>query len=45
VVSAGDNIRFVLEAPQGWFERHQIHEGVAIVTERGPLMQTFFGKR
>ncbi len=45
VVSATDNIRFVLETPKGWFQRHQIHEGVAVVTERGPLMQTFFGKR
>ena len=45
VQSAGENIRFVLETSRGWFERHQIHEGVAVVTERGPLMQTFFGKR
>ncbi len=45
VFSAADNIRFVLEMPQGWFQRHQIQAGVAVVTERGPLMQTFFGKR
>jgi uncharacterized membrane protein (UPF0127 family) len=45
VVSAADNIRFVLETPQGWFQRHEIRVGVAIATERGPLVQTFFGKR
>jgi len=41
VVSASDNIRFVLETPQGWFERHHIGTGVAVATERGTLMQTF----
>lgn len=42
VFSASDDIRFVLEAPQGWFKEHRIGPGVAITTERGPLMQTFF---
>lgn len=45
VVSAGDNIRFVLETPQGWFARHHVGTNVAIATERGPLMETFFGRR
>ena len=45
VVSASANIRFVLECSEGWFERHHIKPGVAVATERGPLMQTFFGKR
>jgi uncharacterized membrane protein (UPF0127 family) len=45
VISTSENIRFVLETPQGWFQRHQIGTGVAIATERGPLMQTFFGGR
>jgi len=45
VISASDNIRFVLEAPQGWFKRHHIGTGVAIATERGPLMQTFFRRQ
>ena len=45
VVAASDNIRFVLETPYGWFEKHGVGTGVAIVTERGPLMQTFFPKR
>jgi len=42
VVAASNNIRFVLETSQGWFTRHHIQPGVAIATERGPLMQTFF---
>ncbi|HWX22807.1 MAG TPA: DUF192 domain-containing protein [Candidatus Binatia bacterium] len=45
VVAASDNIRFVLETPQGWFDKHHIHEGVKVATERGPLMETFFPKR
>ena len=45
VVASSDNIRFVLETPFGWFERHGVGTGVAIVTERGRLMQTFFPKR
>src|SRR5215467_8072405 len=45
VVAASDNIRFVLETSQGWFERHHIGPGVAIATERGPLMKTVFGGR
>jgi uncharacterized membrane protein (UPF0127 family) len=45
VTASSSNIRFVLETPQGWFQRHNIHEGMTVSTERGPLMQTFFGKR
>lgn len=45
VVAASDNIRFVLETPRGWFEQHHIGPGVAVTTERGPLMRTFFQNR
>ncbi len=45
VFSASTEIRFALETPQGWFERHQIRPGVVVATERGPLLQTFFGRR
>jgi len=45
VVSSSENIRFVLETPRGWFKKHQIGTGVAVATERGPLMQTFFARR
>jgi uncharacterized protein len=45
VVAASANIRFVLECSEGWFDRHHIKPGVAVATERGPLMQTFFKNR
>ncbi len=45
VVAASDNIRFVLETPQGWFKKHHIAPGTAVSTERGPLLQTFFRSR
>jgi uncharacterized membrane protein (UPF0127 family) len=41
VNSATNNIRFALETPQGWFQRHNIRAGMTIRTERGPLMETF----
>jgi uncharacterized membrane protein (UPF0127 family) len=45
VFSSTDNIRFVLETPQGWFQKHHLAPGVAVATERGPLMKTFFPGR
>jgi uncharacterized membrane protein (UPF0127 family) len=42
VVSASNNIRFVLETPQGWFDRHNVRTGMVVRTERGSLMETFF---
>ncbi len=45
VQSASDNIRFVLETPRGWFERHHIGAGTLIRTEQGTLMETFFSRR
>jgi hypothetical protein len=42
VMSATNNIRFVLETPQGWFSRHSIRPGTVVRTERGSLMKTFF---
>ena len=44
VVATSNNIRFVLETSRGWFERHNIKTGMAVRTERGSLMETFFGK-
>jgi uncharacterized membrane protein (UPF0127 family) len=44
VFAASDNIRFVLETPQGWFKKHHIGTDVVVTTERGSLMQTFFGR-
>jgi uncharacterized protein len=45
VTSASQEIRFVLETPSGWFDRHNVGAGVAVATERGPLLRTFFGNR
>jgi len=45
VEAATSNIRFVLETSQGWFQRHHIGPGTAVRTERGPLLETFFGRR
>jgi uncharacterized membrane protein (UPF0127 family) len=42
IPSQSDNIRFVLEVPQGWFDRHNIRTGAVVRTEKGPLLQTFF---
>lgn len=41
VVAAATNIRFALETPQGWFDRHHVSAGAVIRTERGSLKQTF----
>jgi len=44
VVSASNNIRFALETPRGWFDRHQVRTGMVVRTESGSLMKTFFGR-
>ncbi len=41
--SISDRIQYVLEVPQGWFERRQIKPGALIRTERGTLQETYFG--
>jgi len=43
VVSASDNIQFVLETKDGWFARHNIGAGTMVRTEKGSLAGTFFG--
>jgi uncharacterized membrane protein (UPF0127 family) len=43
IQSASDDIQYVLEVPQGWFERHQVGLGATVRTERGSLRETFFG--
>jgi hypothetical protein len=45
VMSSAEDIRFALEVPQGWFQRHQITPGMAARTERGSLAATFLGRR
>ena len=41
VLSATDNILYVLETSDGWFARHHVTPGMAIQTERGSLAETF----
>lgn len=41
VLSAMDDIHFVLETSDGWFTRHHIAVGTLIKTEKGSLAQTF----
>ena len=41
VDAATDQIQYVLETPQGWFERHNIAPGTVVRTEFGPLKSSF----
>jgi uncharacterized membrane protein (UPF0127 family) len=42
--AATNNIQFVLETKQGWFERHNIKAGMVVTTEKGSLKKTFLEK-
>jgi uncharacterized membrane protein (UPF0127 family) len=41
IVSTSSNIRFALETPQGWFDKHNIKPGTLIRSEKGSLLETF----
>jgi uncharacterized membrane protein (UPF0127 family) len=45
VVANSSNIQYVLETPQGWFQRHNVSTGVVIRTEYGPLRGTFLRRQ
>jgi len=45
VFSATDNIRFVLETHDGWFDKHHISVGTVITTEKGSLRDTFLQRQ
>ncbi|MDB6026592.1 MAG: exported protein [Verrucomicrobiales bacterium] len=45
VVATSENIQYVLEVKDGWFQRHNVNTGAVIRTEFGPLRKTFFEKR
>jgi uncharacterized membrane protein (UPF0127 family) len=45
VIAHSQSIQFVLETPQGWFQRHNVSTGVVIRTEFGPLKDTFRNSR
>lgn len=44
VVAASNQVQYVLEVNQGWFERHNIKPGTVITAEKGPLSKIFFGR-
>ncbi|HUA66301.1 MAG TPA: DUF192 domain-containing protein, partial [Alphaproteobacteria bacterium] len=44
VVSLNDNIQFVLETKEGWFDRHNVGIGTKITTAKGTLSETFLPK-
>ncbi|HEV2694341.1 MAG TPA: DUF192 domain-containing protein [Verrucomicrobiae bacterium] len=41
VIAATDNIRFVLETQDAWFDKHHIGVGTAITSEKGSLRDAF----
>jgi uncharacterized protein len=41
VPSISENIQYVLEVPQGWFQRHNVNTGALVRTERGALAEAF----
>ncbi len=45
VVSTAENVRFALETPQGWFQRHNLRTGTVVRTEHGSLAETFLRRR
>ena len=45
VVADHDNIQYVLETKDGWFDRHHISAGMVIQTEKGSLAETFSSAR
>jgi uncharacterized membrane protein (UPF0127 family) len=45
VPSASDNIAYVLETKQGWFERKQIGVGTVVRTSHGSLAEVFASTR
>jgi uncharacterized membrane protein (UPF0127 family) len=43
VMASANNIHYVLEAPQGWFQKNGVTAGAVIRTEKGSLAETFSG--
>jgi uncharacterized membrane protein (UPF0127 family) len=44
ITAATDQIQYVLETRQGWFARHNIAIGTVVRTDRGSLVETFWGR-
>jgi uncharacterized membrane protein (UPF0127 family) len=45
VLSASDNVQFVLEVNSHWFDRHHIAAGTLLSTEHGSLPEVFLHRR
>jgi len=45
ITARSDDVQYVLEMNQGWFERNHIGPGTSVRTERGSLSQTYFGRQ
>ena len=45
IEAVSDNVQFVLEMNQGWFARHHVAPGTVVKTERGSLLETYFGRK
>ena len=45
MVAAREDIQFVLETQDGWFEHHHIATGTVMRTEKGTLADTFLRGR
>lgn len=44
ITASSDQVQYVLEMKEGWFERNHVEVGTVIRTERGSLGQTYFGR-
>ena len=44
IVAKTDNVQFVLETKEGWFQRNHVSTGTVVRTERGSLRETFLGR-
>jgi uncharacterized protein len=44
VQAASSRVQFVLETPQGWFERHHVAVGGVVRTDQGSLRKIFLGR-
>jgi uncharacterized protein len=45
VQASTETIQYVLETPQGWFQRHNVGVGTAVSSEYGPLNKIFSFKK
>lgn len=45
IPSTSDQIQYVLEMNQGWFQRHNVRTGMVFSTQYGPFPQTFRRQR